>query len=400
MADNPLLDWLGEMSSKYGLGAALSSEPPPEDQVCIDEPPPPEDQVCIDDSAPAPDGPPLTPLGRQIREAIDAGGINIAIYMIGDPDKNNDKEFKRQAVKWAGNHGAFGLSGSSVKKDQAMSLSKDPGTLVTDLLAAMKRELGTEETIPIANVALFSHGGQRSVQIDSRGSGGGEGWASASSNVVKDFAAAVKPSLTAGAKIHLFACTAARDRDPTKDRDDPTRVDSFAEDLQEMTGAEVWGHENAAHTTGNSRLVQVTDEDGDANAERYQIRDVLARKFLQHVDSSLTDPQMGYLEQKLKISTWIKDSLRFRGSGSSQLDRHQVFIEEISMMGYDQLFDLLIASSAPSASTLRGLFPEHDQLDKLVDGAAAVHARFHLQMEAKTRAITAAKANPDFPPSL
>ncbi len=340
---------------------------------------------------------PLTGIAAEIQEAIDAGGINIAIYMIGDPDSNNDREFKRQAKKWAGNHGAFGMSGSSVKKDHAMPLSQDPGKLVTKLLDAMKASLGTTETIPVANVALFSHGGQRSMQINSNGAGGGEGWASAGSNVVKKFVAAVTPSLSSDAKIHLFACTAAKDRDPTKDADDPTRRDSFAEDLQEMTGAEVWGHENAAHTTGNSRLVQVSDEDGDSNAERYQIRDVLARKFLRHVDSSLSDAQMGYLDQQLDISEWIRNSLRFRGSGSSLRDRHQVFVEEISMMGYDTLFDLLIADSAPSAAAFRSMFPEHDQIDKLVEGAAAVHERFHRDMDEKERAIGAARSSPDFP---
>jgi hypothetical protein len=338
-----------------------------------------------------------TPLAREIREAIAAGGINIAMYMIGDPDSNNDREFKRQATAWAGNHGAFGLNGATPAKDYAMPLSHDPGKLVTDLLAAMQRELRVCEIIPIANVAFFSHGGQRSLQVDSQGSGGGERWASAGSKVIKDFVSAVKPSLTASAKIHLFACTAAKDRDPTKDRDDATRKDSFAEDLQEMTGAEVWGHENAAHTTGNSRLVQVDDEDGDSNAERSQIRDVFSRKFLAHVDASLTEPQMGYLDQKLKISRWIRDSLRFRGSGSRQLDRHQIFVEEISMMGFDQVFELLIASAPPGTATFRALFPEHDQIDKLVDGAAAVHAEFHKEMDEKIAAIAAARGNADFP---
>ena len=351
---------------------------------------------------PAPDdaaaeAPPESALAGQIRAAIAAGGINIAIYVIGDPDKNNDKEFKRQGVVWAGNHGAFGLSGGQVKKDYAMPLSADPGKLVTDLLAAMKTELGTDETIPIANLALFSHGGQSSMMIDSKGAGGGEGWARSTGKVVEDLAAAVKPALTAGAKIHLFACTTAKDRDPTKGRDDATRTDSFAEDLQELTGAEVWGHENAAHTTGNAKLVQVSDTNSDNNAERYQIRDVLAQKFLVHVDSSLTEPQMGYLEQTLKISTWIQSSLRFRGSGFKKTDNYQIFIEEISMMGYDQLFDLMIADSAPDASTFRSLFPEHDQIDKLVEGAAAVHAQFHKDLEKKKEAITAAKAKPDFP---
>src|SRR5262249_41525869 len=163
-----------------------------------------------------------------LRAALAGGGINIAMYYIGDPDKNNDKEFKRQAVVWAGNHGAFGLSGKQVKKDFSMSLSADPGKLGTDPLAAIKKGLGDQQTITFANVALFSHGGQTSAKIDSHGEGGGETWASSSSKVVKDFASAVKSSLGGGAKIHLFACTTAKDRDPTKDKDDPTRKDDFA----------------------------------------------------------------------------------------------------------------------------------------------------------------------------
>jgi hypothetical protein len=336
-------------------------------------------------------------LAGQIRAAIAGGGINVAIYMIGNPDDGDDREFKWQAVVWARNHGAFGLSGAKVKKDHAMPLSADPGKLVTDLLEAMKKELGTHESIPIANLALFSHGEPWGMQIDSKGVGGGERWASSTGKVVKDLAAAVRPALSTGAKIHLFACSAAKDRDPTKDRDDATRVDSFAEDLQELTGAEIWGHGNAAPATGNSRLVQVTDTNGDANAERYQVRDVLARKFLMHVGPTLTEPQMSYLEQTLKISEWIKDTLRYHGNGKKELDRFQVFVEEISMMGYDELFNLLIPTTAPDASTFRSLFPEHNQIDKLVDGAAAVHARFHDEVEKKKKAIAAAKTEPGFP---
>lgn len=391
MTDDSLLDWLDRVGRKYGF----VSDAPQAPAAATGPTAAPTTEITFDDEEVEPIV--VSALAVAIRAALAGGGINIAIYMIGDPDKNNDKEFKRQAVTWAGNHGAFGLSGSQVKKNHAMALSADPGKLVSDLLAAMQAELGEGESISIANVALFSHGGQRSVQVDSRGSGGGEGWARSSSDVVADFAAAVKPALTAGAKIHLFACSAAKDRDAGKERDDPTRVDSFAEDLQELTGAEVWGHENAAHTTGNSRLVQVTDSDGDANAERYRIRDVLARKLLQRVDPALTEAQMGWLDQTLELGTWIKDSLRFRGSGTKQVDRHQIFIEEVSMMGYDQLFDLLMASSPPGAATFRALFPEHDQIDKLVEGAAAVHARFQKDLEAKKLAIQAARTKPGFP---
>ena len=94
----------------------------------------------------------------QLRAAIANGGINIAMYIIGNPKVKGDREFKHQADDWAGNHGAFGLAAGKVKKDYAMVLSADPGKLVTFLMAAIKKELGTEETIPIANVALFAHG--------------------------------------------------------------------------------------------------------------------------------------------------------------------------------------------------------------------------------------------------
>src|SRR5262249_16256819 len=173
-------------------------------------------------------------------------GINIAMYIIGNPKVKGDREFKHQADDWAGNHGAFGLAAGKVKKDYAMVLSADPGKLVTFLMAAIKKELGTEETIPIANVALFAHGPDgKHMRIGSRGQGpgGGEGDVDAKSKVVQDFADAVKPALTAKTKIHLFACDTAMDLDRGRDRDNPKRNDDFAEELQQMTGAEVWGHE-------------------------------------------------------------------------------------------------------------------------------------------------------------
>jgi hypothetical protein len=114
---------------------------------------------------------------------------------------------------------------------------------------------------------------------------------------------------------------------------------------------------------------------------------------------------MGYLESKLQISAWIKSSLKsgvketkkLSAAESKQVDRHQIFVEEISMMGYDRLFELLIASSAPDAAVFRSLFPEHDQIDKLVEGFARVHAVFHKDVEKKKQAIAAARTKPDFP---
>jgi len=355
-------------------------------------------------------------LSAQIRDAIAGGGVNIAIYMIGDLDKNNDKEFKRQADEWAHNHGAFGLSGATVKKDAAMPLTSDPGKLVRDLLAAMKKELASDEAIPIANVALFAHGDGivDKMQIDSMEKKGGEGWVGAKSDVVNDFSKAVKPALTSQSKILLFACSAAKDQDPKKVRDDKTRKDDFAEYLQQMTGVEVWGHENPAHTTGNPKLVDVTDTNADGNAERYQLRDVLARKFLLNVEPTLTEPQMGYLEQTLQISAWVADTMEYTKDIAAKLTKkkpdltkaeieqvvdHNLFIEEIPLMGYDKLFDLLIPDAPPGADVFKKMFPEHDEIDKLVAGAAAIHAQFHKELKKKKETIVAAMFKPGFPRS-
>lgn len=67
------------------------------------------------------------------------------------------------------------------------------------------------------------------------------------------------------------------------------------------------------------------------------------------------------------------------------------------MMGYDELFDLLIASSAPTAAKFRTMFPEHDQIDELVDGATAVRAKFQKGVEKMKKAIEAAKKTKGYP---
>lgn len=337
-------------------------------------------------------------LARAIREAVAAGGVNVALYMVGDPTNSpGDKEFKRQADVWAGNHGAFGLKGRALKIDCAMPLSDDPGVLVTRLLERLHAELGDGTAVPLANLALFTHGGSRSMQIDSKGEGKDEGWAKADGKVVQDLVAAVKSAVSGGTKIHLYACNTAMDKDEGKDADDATRTDSFAEDLAEATGAEVWGHENAAHTTGNSRLVRVDDSNADGNAERGQIRDVLARKFLQRYEPPFTEAQMAWLDAEVGVASAIQKSLRLSSKVTKDVDRHQVFIEEISVMGFDALFDLLIPASPPDAAAFRKLFPQHDQIDKLVDGAAGVHARFHAALEKLAATIHAARQKPDFP---
>ena len=54
-------------------------------------------------------------------------------------------------------------------------------------------------------------------------------------------------------------------------------------------------------------------------------------------------------QSQIVPSAWIQGSMQFRGSGFKKTDNYQIFIEEVSMMGYDRLFDLMIATEAPDA---------------------------------------------------
>jgi hypothetical protein len=97
------------------------------------------------------------------------------------------------------------------------------------------------------------------------------------------------------------------------------------------------------------------------------------------------------------VSSAIQKALRLNTKVTKDVDRHQVFIEEISVMGFDALFDLLIPASPPDAAAFRKLVPQQDQIDKLVDGAAGVHARFHAALEKLAAKIHAARQQADFP---
>ena len=263
------------------------------------------------------------------------GGINIGMYLTvlddvgmtrADAEKIEDKavrekmvkkcknaaEFERQGKVWAGNHGAFGVIGNALKKDYCMALLEDPGMLIrkvqktaSDLLSG---DDGTSPSVPIANVAFFTHGSSGGgLEVDvSRNSRDGSlikeaEKRKANSPTIKDLAAAAKPLLTEKSKILLFACGVSKDK---KDGN------SFAEELQEITGAEVWGHETAAHTTGNPALVMSGDTNADGDAESYRVRDALAIRFIRSAAGrDVSDVEVGRVDAALKISDWLKKVL-------------------------------------------------------------------------------------------
>jgi len=348
------------------------------------------------------------------------GGINIGMYLTvlddvgmtkADAEKIEDKamrekmvkkcknaaEFERQGKVWAGNHGAFGVIGNALKKDYCMALLEDPAVLIGKVQKAASDVLGsdggTNPSVPIANVAFFTHGSSGGgLEVDvSRNSRDGSlikeaEKRKANSPTIKDFAAAVKPLLTERSKIMLFACGVSKDK---KDGN------SFAEVLQEITGAEVWGHETSAHTTGNPALVMSDDTNADGDAESYRVRDALAIRFIRWAAGrDVPDADVGRVDAALKISDWLKkvlSSAHVKKLAKSQrfnaMDRHQIFIEEIAMLGYDRLFEILSSETPPSESVMQSYFPEHDQIDKLVEGTTEIYDKYQKLAEDKAREV-------------
>ncbi len=348
------------------------------------------------------------------------GGINIGMFLTvlddvgmtkADAEKIEDKavrekmvkkcknaaEFERQGKVWAGNHGAFGVIGNTLKKDYCMALLEDPAVLVRKVQKAAAEALGadggTSPAVPIANVAFFTHGSSGGgLEVDvSRNSRDGSlvkeaEKRKANSPTIKDFAAAVKPFLTEKSKIMLFACGVSKDK---KDGN------SFAEELQEITGAEVWGHETSAHTTGNPALVMSDDTNADGDAESFRVRDALAVRFIRSAAGrDISDVEVGRVDVALKISDWLKKVLSSghvkklaKSERFNAMDRHQIFIEEIAMLGYDRLFEILSSVTPPCASLMQSYFPEHDQIDKLVEGTTEVYDKYQKLAEDKARDI-------------
>jgi hypothetical protein len=348
------------------------------------------------------------------------GGINIGIFLTvlddvgmtkADAEKIEDKavrekmvkkcknaaEFERQGKVWAGNHGAFGVIGNTLKKDYCMALLDDPAVLIRKILKVASEALGGEggasPAVPIANVAFFTHGSSGGgLEVDvSRNSRDGSlikeaEKRKANSPTIKDFAAAVKPFLTEKSKIMLFACGVSKDK---KDGN------SFAEELQEITGAEVWGHETSAHTTGNPALVMSDDTNADGDAESFRVRDALAIRFIRSAAGrDVSDADVGRVDAALKISDWLKKVLSSahvkklaKSERFNAMDRHQIFIEEIAMLGYDRLFEILSSTTPPSASVMQSYFPEHDQIDKLVEGTTEIYDKYQKLAEDKSREV-------------
>jgi hypothetical protein len=309
----------------------------------------------------------------------------------------NAAEFERQGKVWAGNHGAFGVVGTTLKKDHCMSLLEDPGVLIRKVTKAAAATLGGDyakgKPVPVANVAFFTHGSSGGgLEVDvSRSSRDGAlieaaKKRKANSPTIKDFTAAVKPSLTANSKILLFACGLSKDK---KDGN------SFAEELQEITGAEVWGHETAGHTTGNTDLLMSDDTNADGDAESVRLRDAMAIRFIRTAAGrEVTDAELARVDKALQIAAWLKKVLTSghvkklaKGQQFNAMDRHQIFVEEIAMLGYDRLFEILSSTTPPSAAVMQSYFPEHDQIDKLVEGATEIYDKYQKLAEEKATAV-------------
>jgi len=314
----------------------------------------------------------ITELENRLKE------LNEQLKSLDDAIKKraNNYEFKNQAEPWAGNHGAFGLKAGALAKDTATPMSDDLAGLVRTILEKAEAQYGGE--VPIANVAIFTHG-PNSVSLRLP-----DGKKGAHTEKVEDFASVLRPALTADSKILLFACNVSGE---TKDGGA-----SFSESLQVQTGAEVWGHTSNGHTTQNTNLAASDDIDGDGYPETATLAEALARRFVQHH----TEPekpdyaQFVAIDEKLRLSSWLGSVVRIEDNDKNSKQEKQqrrVFVEEIAMMGYDRVFELLTATSDPTAKDMLAQFPDHDQLDELVDGITLVRNKFKKESEKKAAKV-------------
>jgi hypothetical protein len=110
----------------------------------------------------------------------------------------------------------------------------------------------------------------------------------------------------------------------------------------------------------------------------------------------VTEIEIGRVDKALKICDWLKTVLSSghvkklaKGQRFNAMDRHQIFIEEIAMLGYDRLFEILSATTPPTATIMQGYFPEHDQIDKLVEGTTEIYVKYQELATKKTVEVRA-----------
>ena len=178
------------------------------------------------------------------------GGITIAVYDAPEGQGGADMaEFRERARDFAVQHDALAAGPDGLVHDIAIPcVSREKAVASIRQTVEAVRHVTNDPNICIQTLALFSHGSR-----DRLGLGGGIG------NRRRDmssaaFADTLRPFLTPSARVLLYACLTGRS--PLRDDEATGGEGSFADELRDALNVdnserEVWGHTNAAHTTGN-----------------------------------------------------------------------------------------------------------------------------------------------------
>jgi len=232
--------------------------------------------------APAAAAPATAP--QTVRERILAAnpnGIVVAIYAAYGRGVSDAAEFQRRAAEYAGQQNAVGLNAAGeLVQGQAISVTaiEQVGQRVQALHLAL---CGNQCVAPVPpgtlvrSLALFAHGEPFGIGVDAgnrftlRATNDRAGTerpntdtaARTTSKGVQTFAAGLRGAVTAGVRVQLFSCSAARDQGQTEAYEDWVNHEegerrgqnSFASELSGALGeqASVYAHTTTGHTTEN-----------------------------------------------------------------------------------------------------------------------------------------------------
>ncbi len=336
-------------------------------------------------AAPAAAAAPVAPAPQ----AAQASGepINVALYLPAELDTHASGEFRRQAETWARNHGAFGVREGRAQAGLAMRIdNRRPHETLRRVLEAVRESRGLPEgeEVPLAALAIFTHGTPRGLQTGRQSEGEGDQvWSHL--NSLRPLLDIVADSLVAHGDVIFYACSAAG----------PVQVpgQTYQNLVQQAydylathgapADAEVWGHNTARHTTGNP------DTASSSGVGREQLFDELAERSF--ADRGGTLNAQGSAEVIAQLAALWRPALQPRGDQAAMF----ALIEEIPLLGYDAFYRVVAGAESPDGAL--AVFPSYTRGDRTLFTRAVTLVRSRFDSAAADALVARALGRPAAP---
>lgn len=211
---------------------------------------------------------------QKIDELMRYGNISVAFH----PTKvsTGRDEQQNQAHQFAADHWSLSITDGELTMGSANGVGATPVwetlRLVSEKAAALLQEFGllaADGVVKINDIAIFTHGGQYSLQIAAV-NGSENGWIRTSLPI---FAEKIATYLSDTSKIILYACHVAGNDDGIVPFAESLRlaVQSHLDTIYGIgaTTLEVWGHKDKGHTSANHRLVKFAGSGNYNNGQSF-----------------------------------------------------------------------------------------------------------------------------------